>query len=157
MSHTARIMLTALRIALGWMFFYAGITKVLNPTWTAEGFLRNAKAFPEFFHWFALPANIGWVNFMNEWGLTLLGVALILGIGVRLASILGIVLMALYYFPLGLPKPNATSYLVDQHVIYALVLAFFIAVRAGRTYGLDAWCADLPICRRFPRIRAMIG
>lgn len=150
-------MIVLLRIAMGWMFLYAGITKVINPMWTAEGFLRNAKAFTGFFQWFALPENIGWVNVVNEWGLTLLGVALILGIGVRIASVLGVALMLLYYLPLGFPKPSATAFIVDQHVVYALVLMFFAAVRAGRIYGLEAWCSELPICRRFPRLRAFLG
>lgn len=152
MSRTARIVLAALRVALGWLFFYAGIVKVMNPSWTAAGFLRGAKAFVGLYQWFALPANIGWVNVVNEWGLTLLGIALILGIGVRVASFLGVLLMALYYLPHGFPQPDATAYIVDEHVIYALVLCLLIAVRAGRTYGLDAWCA-----RYFPRIGRIIG
>jgi uncharacterized membrane protein YphA (DoxX/SURF4 family) len=32
-------------------------------------------------------------NFINAWGLTILGISLILGIGVRLFSILGAILM----------------------------------------------------------------
>lgn len=152
-----RIVLVLLRLAMGWLMFYAGITKVLDPNWSAAGYLRGAKTFAGFFQWLASPANTGWVNVINEWGLTLLGVSLILGIGVRFASLLGAVLMLLYYFPvLEFPRVGH-GYLVDEHVVYALVLLYFTAARAGRVFGLEAWCAGLPICRRFPRIRALFG
>ena len=150
--------LALLRIAMGWLLFYAGITKVLDPGWSAAGYLRGAKTFTGFFQWLATPANIGWVNFLNEWGLTLLGISLILGIGVRLSGVLGAALMMLYYFPiLQFPRIAPHSYLVDEHVVYALVLLLLAAQRAGRTFGLEAWCAGLPICRRFPKLRSLFG
>src|SRR3989344_6362821 len=140
------------RLALGWLMFYAGITKIVNPAWTAGGDLANAKTFPGFYAWLAAPGNIGWINFLNEWGLTLIGISLILGLGVRLSSILGIALMLLYYFPVLEFPEVAHGFIVDEHIVYAAVLAFFAAVRAGRYYGLDNWCANLPICRRYPRL-----
>ena len=149
--------LTAARLALGWLIFYAGITKILDPAWTAKGYLMGAKTFPGFYGWFASPENIGWINFVNEWGLTLVGASLILGLGVRLSSILGAALMVLYYFPvLEFPEVEH-GLIVDDHLIYAAALAFFAAARAGRYYGLDNWCANLPICRKYPRIHQIWG
>ena len=101
---------------------------------------------------------MGWINFVNEWGLTLLGVSLILGIGVRLSSVLGAVLMVFYYLPvLTFPRIAPHSYIVDDHIIYALVLVFFAAARAGRVYGMENWCAGLPICKRFPKLHNWWG
>lgn len=158
MTKYQKITLVLLRLSMGWLMFYAGITKILNPQWTAAGYLNNAKTYGGLFQWFATPANIGWVNFVNEWGLTLLGASLILGIAVRLSSILGVALMALYYLPiLSFPIVGAHSYIVDEHVIYALVLVLFATLRAGQYYGLETWCAKLPICSRFPRLRAWLG
>lgn len=140
------------------MFFYAGITKVLDPDWSAGGYLKAAKTLPALFQWFAQPEVLPFVNFVNEWGLTLLGVSLILGIGVRLSSILGAALMALYYLPiLDFPYPNTHSYIVDEHVIYGLLLLFFAAIGAGRTLGLARWCANLPICSRYPVLQKILG
>lgn len=157
MTKFEKISLFLTRVGMGWLMFYAGITKVLNPDWTAAGYLNNAKTFPALFQWFASPVNIGWVNFVNEWGLTLLGVSLILGIGVRFSSILGIVLMLLYWFPV-LEFPYVEhGFLVDDHLIYALVLLYFAAVRAGRVWGLENWCASLPVCSKFPRLRSWLG
>ena len=145
------------RFTLGWLIFYAGITKILDPAWTAKGYLMGAKTFPGFYGWLASPENIGWINLLNEWGLALVGASLILGLGVRLSSILGVALMLLYYFPiLEFPKVEH-GFIVDDHLIYAAVLAFFAAARAGRYYGLDNWCANLPICRRYPRLHKIWG
>jgi len=126
-----------LRLALGWLFFYAGITKVVDSSWSAEGFLNGAKTFSSFYAWFALPSNIGWVNLLNEWGLTLIGIALILGIATRLASYAGIMLMALYYIP-GLSFPYVNNgLLVDQHIIYILVLCLIIKNKEHYYWGLQ--------------------
>jgi len=151
MSKSSQISLFLLRLALGWLMLYAGITKVLDPKWTAAGYLANAKTFANLYQWLASPANIGWVNFINQWGLTLLGVSLILGIGVRLSSVLGAVLMLLYYFPVLEFPYLEHAYLVDEHIIYALVLVFFAVIRAGRYYGLEEWCANLPFCRKYAK------
>jgi len=140
MSQYQKISLFLLRIAAGWMFFYAGITKVLDPSWSAAGYLRTAKIFAGFYQWLASPEILPITNFMNEWGLTLLGVSLVLGIGVRLSSALGALLMLLYYFPiLDFPYPNPHSYIVDEHIIYVFALILLAALRAGRVWGLDAF------------------
>lgn len=142
------VILPALRVALGWIFFYAGITKLFDPEWTAAGFLKSAKTFPALYQWFALPQNIGWVNFLNEWGLTLIGTALILGIFIRFASFWGIVLMLLYYFPqLQFPKAGAHSFIVDEHIIYILVLLVVIFSKDAKRYGLDKWARKLPVVK----------
>ena len=158
MTQTQKISLFLLRIGMGWLMFYAGITKVLNPAWSAQGYLKGAKTFPGFYQWLLQPDVLPIINFINEWGLTLLGVSLILGIGVRLSSIFGAVLMLLYYFPiLDFPYPNPHSYIVDEHIIYALVLLLLAGLRAGRIWGLENWCTNLPICSTFPVLRRLIG
>lgn len=149
--------LALLRIALGWLFFYAGITKVLNPAWSSKGYLLGAKTFSGFYAWLASDGILPVVDFLNEWGLTLIGASLILGIGVRLSGLLGAAMMLLYWFPvLEFPKVDH-GYLVDDHVVYALALLYFSASRAGRAYGLEEWCTRLPICAKFPRLRAWLG
>lgn len=152
MNKHTKTALVVLRVVMGWFFLYAGLTKVLNPSWSAAGALGNAKLWPSLYAWFASPANIGWVNFVNEWGLTLLGVSLILGIGVRFSSLLGAGLMLLYYgaTAASVARPTPYTYLIDDHLIYVAILLFFAASRAGRVYGLEDWCEKLPICRRIP-------
>ena len=137
MTSSQKFFLFLLRVLAGWMFFYAGITKVLNPQWSAEGYLKGAKSFIWFYQWLLQPEILPIINSINKWGLTLLGASLIIGLFVRFSSLLGVLLMALYYIPLGFPYPNLNSYIVDQHIIYIAVLLFFAAIRAGRILGLD--------------------
>jgi len=137
MTSSQKFFLFVLRITAGWMFFYAGITKVLNPQWSAEGYIKGAKTFAWFFQTLLDPNVLPVINFMNKWGLLLLGLSLILGLFVRLSSLLGVLLMALYYLALGFPYPNPHSYIVDEHIIYIAILFFFATARAGRVWGLD--------------------
>jgi thiosulfate dehydrogenase (quinone) large subunit len=143
-----KVSLFALRISLGLLLFYAGITKVLDSNWSAAGYLNNAKTFPDLYAWFASPGILPIINVMNEWGLTLIGVSLLLGIFVRLSSVAGALLMMLYYFPavemkaleffpvLTLPH-STTSVLVDSHIIYAVALLILAAFRVGKIWGLE--------------------
>ncbi|MDO8496786.1 MAG: DoxX family protein [bacterium] len=157
MSKYQKISLLVLRLSVGWMMFYAGITKVINPEWSAAGYLSGAKMFVGFYNWLLSPSILPTVNLVNEWGLTLLGISLILGIGVRFSSVLGALLMLLYYIPLGFPYPNPHSYIVDEHIIYAAVLLYFATIRAGRVWGLENWCSNLPICSQYPKLRNWLG
>ncbi|MBX4211800.1 MAG: DoxX family protein [Candidatus Yanofskybacteria bacterium] len=123
--------IASLRISLGVMFLYAGLTKVLDPNWTSAGYLKAAKTFPDVYAWFASSGNIGWVDFINKWGLTAIGVALILGIYLRWASLAGSMLMALYYLPiLDFPYVGDHSFIVDEHIIY---MAGFCVLWCART------------------------
>ena len=146
-----------LRVSLGWLFFYAGITKVMAPAWSAEGYLKGAKMLAPFYNWLLQPNILPATNFLNEWGLTLVGVALILGVVVRLSSVLGALMMLLYYIPLGFPYPNPHSLIVDEHVIYIFSFLVLGGLRAGRVWGLENWCSNLPVCRKFPKLRGLLG
>ncbi len=125
---------------MGWFFFYAGITKVLDPKWSAASTIKGATVLAGFYNWLLDPSILPVVNFMNEWGLTLLGVSLIVGFLVRPASFFGAILMALYYLAqLKFPYPNPHSLIVDQHIIYIFILLYFAAARAGKAWGLDGY------------------
>lgn len=124
---------------MGWMFFYAGITKVLDPAWSAESYIKGAKLFPGFYAYLLEPGILPTVNFLNEWGILLIGAALILGAFVRVAAPLGALLMLLYYIPLlsaPYTHPNPHSYIVDEHVVYICALLVLAAFNAGKVWGL---------------------
>lgn len=123
-----------LRLVFGFLFFFAGWSKLTAEGWTASGFLQNATG--PFASWFQSLAGNGVVDFLNMWGLTLIGVALILGLLVRTASFFGIVLMGLYYFAdfVG----NTAHGFIDEHIIYIIVLILFLVGGFGHVWGLDA-------------------
>ena len=140
MNKNHYLFLLLLRLGMGWLFLYAGISKIVDPDWTAAGFLQSSKMLSDIYGWFALPGNIIFVDFLNEWGLTLIGVALIAGAAVKYASYFGILLMLLYYFPtLEFPYVSNQSFIVDSHIIYILVLLLFIGTRSGEMWGIDRY------------------
>ena len=123
-----------LRLIMGLLFFYAGWSKLTPDGWSAAGFLQNATGpFADLFQ--GLAGN-GLVDVLNMWGLTLIGVALVLGLFVRTASFFGIIVMGLYYFA---DFVSNTAYgLIDKHIVYASVLVLFLVGGFGHVWGLDA-------------------
>ena len=131
-----------LRLALGWMMLYAGLSKILAPQWTSKGYMAGAKILPEFFKWLALPNIMPITDFLNQWGLTLIGLSLLLGFFVRISSVFGLALMILYYLPLidpALFPKMEHSYVVDEHIIYALVFLVLAVFNAGKAWGIDSY------------------
>lgn len=139
MNTKQKLSFTLLRIALGWIFFYAGITSILNPKWTALAYLKGAQTLSFLYQWLALPQNITWVNLLNKFGLTLIGISMILGLFTRIGSIFGMLLMVLFYLPiLKFPLVGTHSFLVDEHVIYFLIFFLMFAYDGGKVWGLDS-------------------
>lgn len=124
----------ALRLGLGALFFYAGWSKLTADGWSAAGYLSHATG--PLASWFQSLAGSPVVDSLNMWGLTLIGAALLLGLLVRTASAFGILLMALYY--LADFSSNTAHGLIDEHVVYALVLFAFVCGGFGQVWGLDA-------------------
>ena len=140
MSRFEETSLFFLRLALGWVLLYAGWEKVITPGWSAAGYLNSAKTFHAFYAWLANSGMIQTVNFITEWGLVILGLALIFGIAVKLAGILGAILMLLFYFPvLNGVYPDANSYIVDVHIVYAFALLLIASLGAGKMWQLESW------------------
>lgn len=138
MNTPQKVSLFLLRIGIGIIFLYAGISKLLADNWSAAGYLNNAQTFSGLYHWFASSGNIGWINFVNVWGQILIGAGLVFGFLTRWAAWGGILMMVLYYFPvLNFPYVGDHSYLVDEHIIYILVLVTLISLHAGRYIGID--------------------
>jgi thiosulfate dehydrogenase [quinone] large subunit len=94
------------------------------------------------------PTSAAWVDWVYMLSMLLIGGALILGIGVRLASIGGILWMAVFYTATAIwPEHNN---FVDEHVIDALVLAGLFLANAGRYYGLGKIWQRTEIVKRHP-------
>jgi uncharacterized membrane protein YphA (DoxX/SURF4 family) len=138
--------LTLLRILIGWQFLYEGIIKIANPAWTARPFLEGSRwIFGDLFRWM-ISGNTGmWlVDTANAYGLTLIGIALILGLFTRLASWGGVTLLLMYYIaypPFGgfsYGSPSEGSYLiVNKNMIELFALILLSFADAGNYYGLD--------------------
>jgi len=120
-----------IRISLGWLFLYEGLIKLFDPAWSAEAYLRGSYGFlSPFFRLLASgPAALNVVDFLNEWGLTMIGAGLLLGLFTRLASVSGMVLLLLYYFaypPFGNQMAGVASeghyWIINRNLIEILAL-----------------------------------
>ncbi|WP_137286581.1 DoxX family protein [Halorussus salinisoli] len=149
--------LLALRVVMGWTLFYAGITKVLDPSWSAEGFLLHAipESNPFGGVWATMANEWLWlVDPLNQWGLTLVGLALLAGAFVRWSAFWG-ALMMLFYWAASLPLEHAI--VIDDHVVYAMLLFGLGAFGAGRILGLDEYLEDVEFVKQNKWLRYLMG
>ncbi len=134
-----------LRVGIGWHFLYEGLIKVFDREWSAAGYLRESRwLLADFFHWIvAQPTVLKIVDLCNAWGLTLIGLALLLGILPRLAAVFGMLLLVLYY----LANPALPGYtnglsseghylLVNKNIIELLALGIILFFPESARWGL---------------------
>jgi thiosulfate dehydrogenase [quinone] large subunit len=148
MTTSQKLTLVFLRLAIGWHFLYEGLVKLASPNWTSAGYLLDSAGFMKNF-FFSLASNpdvLKVVDFLNIWGLILIGLGLILGAFTRVAIISAIVLLCMYYLShppfIGLKYavPSDGSYLVvNKMVLQALSLFVVLVFPTWREYGLDRW------------------
>lgn len=134
-----KFILFLLRFSLGWLLFYSGVTKVLDSSWTAKAYLENATTFSRFFEWLASSQNIVWVDFINQWGQILIGAALMIGVFTSFAAMFGAIMMFFYYLPIfNFPFVGSNGFIIDQHIVYILILLIIIRLKAGKSYSLGS-------------------
>jgi len=140
--------LALLRITIGWHFLYEGVVKLMNPNWSSVGYLMDSKGLLSgIFHNLAANPNLlQLVDFLNVWGLTLIGLGLILGLFTNISAISGMVLLAFYYLshpPLidvSYAIPSEGSYLfVNKNLIEMIALGAILMFPTGYYVGLDRY------------------
>ena len=138
--------LVILRFLIGWHILYEGLAKFFNPDWSSYGFLSESKwILSGFSEWILSdPDILNVADFLNIWGLIAIGLALILGIFVRFASVAGAVLLLVYYMTnpplIGMEYslPAEGSYLIVNKTLIEAVALFVLAVfPAHRKIGLQ--------------------
>jgi len=138
--------LVIVRILIGWHFLYEGLVKILNPSWSSLGYLMDSKGlFAGFFHSIASnPTMLNVADFLNIWGLTAIGLGLILGCFTRIAAWGGIVLLSFYCLshPSGINTvyvlPSEGSYLwINKNLIELFTIVLLLYFPTGRQLGFD--------------------
>ena len=146
LSRGPMIAITVLRVMVGWHFLYEGIAKMTASSWSAAGYLKQARGpFADLFKWLAgEPILLANADLITMWGLTLVGIFLILGLFTRLASLGGIGFIVLFY--LCNPPfvgyfysiPTEGSYLiVNKNLVELCALVVILVTGSGRFAGLD--------------------
>jgi thiosulfate dehydrogenase (quinone) large subunit len=163
LSRWPMIAITVMRVVVGWHFLYEGIAKLTSPSWSAVGYLKQARGpFADLFKGLASQPNLlDNANLVTMWGLTIVGVLLILGLFTRLASLAGIGFIVLFY--LANPPfigyfyslPTEGSYLiVNKNLVELCALVVILVTGSGRFAGLDRILHGL-FARR-PRLAAAV-
>jgi len=156
----ARKALAVLRIAFGLMFLWAFVDKMfalgfstgtsvdpetgaevvdrfgdaawMNGASPTEGFLGFGAdgPFKDFYNGIA---GAAWADWLFMTGLLGIGLALTLGIGMRLATISGAVLYVLMW---TVALPPANNPVLDDHILGAITMIVLLTTAAGTTWGL---------------------
>ncbi len=140
----SRVVLTVLRVLVGWHFLYEGLSKLALPGWSSTVYLLESKwLFSGFFHWIiSSPAALAVTDFINIWGLILIGLGLFLGLFTRLASVSGIMILLLYYianppFVESSMPGHGQYFIVNVNLIEAGILMVFAFLKKEYLWSLD--------------------
>jgi thiosulfate dehydrogenase [quinone] large subunit len=169
LAHSA---LAVLRIAFGLTFLWAFFDKLLalgyatgrdaqdhvdrfgDAAWInggspTEGFLKfGAKGpFDGFYHSIAGSA---WADWLFMAGLLGIGIALTLGIGMRIAATAGALL---YLMMWTVVLPPANNPVIDDHILGAISMVVLAATYAGDTWGFGRRWAQTHLVRSNPVLR----
>jgi thiosulfate dehydrogenase [quinone] large subunit len=160
--------LAVFRVFLGIEFLWAFLDKTfglgyatpaarawINGGSPTKGFLSNVAVGP-FESTFHAWAGAAWADWLFMLGLLGIGVALVLGIGLRAAAVSGtLMLLGMWAAEWPLAKLTSagepsmsTNPIVDYHLIYALALIALALTYAGHTWGLGKLWARLPFVQR---------
>ena len=155
---SARRLMAVVRISIGWVFLWAFLDKTFglgfateradawvnggSPTFGFLNFGTEGKVFHEFFAGLSGP----FTDWLFMIGLLGTGLALILGIGMRIAAVSGAIMLMLMW---AAELPLENNPFMDDHIVYALVLGVLAIAGAGRTWGLGRQWEQLPLVQRY--------
>jgi len=157
-TSAGRRSLAVLRLATGFIFLWAFFDKTfglgfstpterawLNGGTPAQGFLNSEAVtgpLQPFFVSIATPVT----DALFMLGMVAVGLAVMLGIGIRISAVAGSLIMVFMYLAEWPFAANlaSTNPLVDYHIIYALALITVAFLSAGDTWGLGRAWKSLP-------------
>ena len=171
-SELARKALAVLRIAFGLTFLWAFLDKLLalgfstgradsgvvdrfgpaawvNGGSPTEGFLKFGADGP-FKGFYNSIGGAAWADWAFMLGLLGIGLALTLGIGIRIAAVAGTVLYVMMW---TVALPPANNPVLDDHLLGAVTMVVLGLTLAGDTWGAGRMWSRLPLVQRLPVLR----
>lgn len=153
----ARYTAAAIRLSMGWVFLWAFFDKTfglghetaskdawINGGSPTKGFLSFGAVGP-FKGFYNNIAGATWADWLFMIGLLAIGLALALGVTMRIAAAAGVVMLVMMW---TVVLPPANNLFMDDHLIYAMVLVLIAAMGAGATMGLGRWWTNIPFVQR---------
>lgn len=127
------------------------VTTMCEKAWAnggspTTGFLKGATKGPLEAFYQNLAGN-GFVDLLFMSGLLAIGVALVLGIGMKIATLSGTLLLLMMWSAVLPPDNNP---LLDDHIVYSLMLVGLLASNGKQKLGLRGWWTKQQLVKRFP-------
>ena len=176
-----------IRLFAGFAMFFAGFEKAIYTSWgghTAGWSAANSLKFGGgglLHNWFVSIASSNWVSPLVYWGEIFIGLGILLGLTLRLASVFGIIENGLFWINAYMPLSTVTNTVVDGKIVAsrsvntgvfgmgwntgplelnaALIMMYIIMilVGAGLVYGVDAKLHKLAVVKKYRILRAILG
>jgi len=154
---TNKYLVGLLRLSMSWIMLWAFFDKLFGlgfatpaaGSWLkgfspTMGFLKSsAGPLAGLFQSMAGNPIVDWLFML---GLLLIGLALLLGIGLKVAGYSGALMMLLMW---ASHFPSAQNPLIDDHIVYLLIF-FMFAMSAGRMGGLGKWWSGTKLVKKYP-------
>jgi thiosulfate dehydrogenase [quinone] large subunit len=151
-----KLLLVTLRFFLGFIFLWAFLDKTfglglstpksrawINGGSPTGGYLGNLQGtLASMFNSISESSLVAWLFML---GLLGVGLALILGIGMKIATASGSLMMFFIYLS---QLPLKTNPFVDQHIIYILVLWVLLFFPTGNFFSLGKWWSELKFIKK---------
>lgn len=153
----------ALRLVIGFAFFYSGSEKVVTG-FDAGGYLlnvagTNGNPLEGMFLWMGQTSwFVDVVNVAVPWGELAIGLGILVGLLTRLAAFFGALMMLLFYFG----NWELAHGPINADFMYMMVFLSIAAFGAGRILGLDSYVEQYeidgePLIERFPLLEYFLG
>lgn len=154
--------LLAMRLGMGWIMLQGGLTKLMDPSWTAAGYLSNVPAGNPFVTLWSSMAGVPLVDQLVVWGLVLTGLGLIFGALLRWSAFWAAAMNLLFWassleggITQGLPV--AHGWVVDSHIVYIALLLGLGAFGSGRILGVDQYLENTSIVESNQWLKYFLG
>src|SRR3989344_4604166 len=147
-----------LRMSMGLIFLWAfldkvfglGFTTARDKSWISGtsptfGFLKlgTKGPFSSFYQSIAGNPITDWIFMI---GLLLIGIALILGISVKIAGYSGALMLFLMWTAVLPPEHHP---FLDEHIIYMIVMIGLTITNSGEVLGIGKWWGNLNIVKKY--------
>lgn len=161
------------RISIGFIFLWAffdklfglgfatcrnpktdAVTYMCEKAWISggsptDGFLKFATKGPLADFYSSLAGN-QFIAILFMMGLLLIGLALVFGVGVKIAAISGSLMLLMMWSAVLPPENNP---FIDDHIIYILILMVIKLGNNNQKLGLGGWWASQPVVKQNPILR----
>ncbi|RMI12981.1 DoxX family protein [Cellulomonas triticagri] len=164
-SVAGRRSIAVLRLGTGFIFLWAFLDKTfglgystpserawINGGTPSQGFMKGDAVIGPFKDLFASMASPA-TDVLFMLGMLGVGLAVMLGMGVRVAAWAGSIIMLLMWVAEWPLTAGSTNPVMDYHIVYAMALAVVALTLGGDTWGLGKWWGNLPLVQKYGWLR----